>query len=71
MEKILVIDVEAKYTAVVGDNMMKFAYENNWSGIVVNVMSKAIQNTKEIDVTFALWHMPKKTIETKDGVLSM
>ena len=68
--KILVIDVEAKYTAVVGDNMMKFAYENNWSGIVVNGYVRDTKNTKEIDVgLFALGTCPKKTIETKDGVL--
>lgn len=68
--KILVIDVEAKYTAVVGDNMMKFAYENNWSGIVVNGYVRDTKNTKEIDVgLFALGTCPQKTIEAKDGVL--
>lgn len=68
--KIVVIDVGAQYTAVVGDNMMKFAYENNWAGLIVNGYVRDTKNTKEIDVgLFALGTCPKKTIEPSDGAL--
>ena len=68
--KILVIDVEAKYTAVVGDNMMKFALENNWAGLVLNGYVRDTKNTKEIPVgLFALGTCPSKTIEPQEGAL--
>jgi len=53
--QIAVVDVEAKFTAVVGDNLMKFAHENNWAGIIINGYVRDTKNTKEIDVgLFAL-----------------
>jgi len=68
--KILVIDVEAKYTAVVGDNMMKFALDNGWAGMVVNGYVRDTKNTKEINVgLFALGTCPKKTMEAREGAL--
>lgn len=68
--KIVVIDVGAQYTAVVGDNMMKFAHDNHWAGLVVNGYVRDTKNTKEIDVgLFALGTCPQKTIEPCDGAL--
>ncbi len=68
--KIVVIDVGAQYTAVVGDNMMKFALENNWAGMVVNGYVRDTKNTKEIGVgLFALGTCPCKTIEPDEGEL--
>lgn len=68
--QIAVVDVDAKYTAVVGDNLMKFAFENNWAGIVINGYVRDTKNTKEIDVgLFALGTCPKKTMEVKEGSL--
>ncbi len=68
--QIAVVDVDAKYTAVVGDNLMKFAYENNWAGIVINGYVRDTKNTKEIDVgLFTLGTCPKKTMEVKEGSL--
>lgn len=68
--QIAVVDVDAKYTAVVGDNLMKFAYENNWAGIVINGYVRDTKNTKEIDVgLFALGTCPKKTMELAEGSL--
>ncbi len=68
--KIVVIDVDAQYTAVVGDNMMKFAYENGWAGLVVNGYVRDTKNTKEIKVgLFALGTCPCKTMEPQEGVL--
>lgn len=68
--QIAVVDVDAKYTAVVGDNLMKFAFENNWAGIIINGYVRDTKNTKEIDVgLFALGTCPKKTMEVKEGSL--
>lgn len=68
--QIAVVDVEATYTAVVGDNLMKFAFENNWAGIIINGYVRDTKNTKEIDVgLFALGTCPKKTMEVKEGSL--
>ena len=68
--KIVIVDVEGKYTAVVGDNLMKFAHDNHWAGIIVNGYVRDTKNTKEIDVAlFALGTCPKKTIEPQEGTL--
>ena len=68
--KIVVVDVDAQYTAVVGDNLMKFALDNGWSGMVINGYVRDTKNTKEIDVgLFALGTCPKKTMEVKEGSL--
>lgn len=68
--KVVVVDVHANYTAVVGDNLMKFAFDNHWAGIVVNGYVRDTKNTKEIDVgLFALGTCPRKTMEPSDGIL--
>jgi len=68
--QIAVVDVDANYTAVVGDNLMKFAHENNWAGIIINGYVRDTKNTKEIDVgLFALGTCPKKTMEPGEGSL--
>ena len=68
--QIAVVDVDATYTAVVGDNLMKFAFENNWAGIIINGYVRDTKNTKEIAVgLFALGTCPKKTMEVKEGSL--
>ena len=68
--QIAVVDVSGLYTAVVGDNLMKFAYENNWAGILINGYVRDTKNTKEIDVgLFALGTYPKKTMVAQDGTL--
>lgn len=68
--KIVVVDVDAQYTAVVGDNLMKFALDNNWAGMVINGYVRDTKNTKEIGVgLFALGTCPKKTMEVCEGNL--
>ena len=68
--QIAVVDVSGIYTAVVGDNLMKFAYENNWAGILINGYVRDTKNTKEIDVgLFALGTYPKKTMVAQEGTL--
>ncbi len=66
--RVAVVDVGANFTAVVGDNLMKFAFENGWAGIVINGYVRDTKNTKEIDVgLFALGTCPKKTMEADNG----
>ena len=49
----VVVDVDAAYYAVVGENLMKFARQNNYAGIVVNGY---IRDTFQIrDIPVALY----------------
>jgi regulator of ribonuclease activity A len=66
--RICVVDVAAKYVAVVGDKLMGFALENNWTGIIVNGYVRDITNTRSIDVgLWALGTCPKKAPITNSG----
>ena len=59
--KIVVVDAENEYFAVVGDNLAKFAVDNNYEGLIVNGYVRDITNTKNIPVgLFALGTCPKK-----------
>jgi len=51
--RIAVVDVNAAYYAVVGENLMKFALENNWKGILINGYVRDTQITATIPV--GLW----------------
>jgi regulator of ribonuclease activity A len=60
--RVVVVDVEANYNAVVGDNLMKFAHENGWSGIIIHGYVRDIAITRTIPVgLFALGTCPKKS----------
>jgi regulator of ribonuclease activity A len=50
---IAVVDVGGAHCAVVGDNLMGFARDNNWAGIVVNGYVRDTYITKNIPV--GLW----------------
>ena len=50
---IAVVDVGGVHCAVVGDNLMGFARDNNWAGIVVNGYVRDTYITKTIPV--GLW----------------
>jgi regulator of ribonuclease activity A len=59
--RVCVVDVDAKYVAVVGDNLMGFAKQNNWAGILVNGYVRDIETTRNIEVgLLALGTCPKK-----------
>jgi regulator of ribonuclease activity A len=59
---VAVVDVNADYCAVVGENLMKFAARNNWAGIVVNGYVRDIHITKTLPVAlFALGTCPYKS----------
>jgi regulator of ribonuclease activity A len=66
--KVVVVDVEKAYFAVVGENLMKFAHQNNYAGIIINGY---IRDTFQIDnipvALYALGTCPRKYIPTTQG----
>lgn len=71
-QKVCVVDVDAKYVAVVGDKLMGFAKQNNWTGIIVNGYIRDTQNTKNIDVgLIALGTCPKKAPIQNSGEIGL
>ncbi len=70
--RVCVVDVDAKYVAVVGDKLMGFAKQNNWAGIVVNGYVRDIQTTTNIEVgLIALGTCPKKAPIQNSGEIGL
>jgi regulator of ribonuclease activity A len=66
--KVVVVDVAQEYYAVVGDNLMRFALDNNWAGLIVNGYVRDIAQTKTFPVgLFALGTCPRKYIPQTSG----
>lgn len=66
--KIVVVDVENEYFAVVGENLMKFAHENNYEGIIVNGFIRDTFQIKDIPVAlFARGTCSRKYIPVTQG----
>lgn len=65
---IVVVDVEKEYFAVVGENLMKFAKQNNYEAIIVNGYIRDTEQIKDIDVgLYALGICPRKYIPKTEG----
>jgi regulator of ribonuclease activity A len=61
--KVVVVDVEQEYFAVVGENLMKFAHQNNYAGIVINGYVRDTFQITDIPVAlYALGTCPRKSI---------
>lgn len=59
--KVVVVDVDQAYFAVVGENLMKFAHKNNYAGIVINGYVRDTFQITDIPVAlYALDTCPKK-----------
>jgi len=70
--KIVVVDVDMKYYAVVGDNLMKFASDNKYEGIIVNGYVRDTIATKEFQVgLLAKGTCPKKYIPVQAGEINV
>lgn len=70
--KVVVVDVDKKYYAVVGDNLMKFASDNKYAGIIVNGYVRDTVNTKDFNVgLFAIGTCPKKYIPVQEGQINV
>ena len=61
--KVVVVDVAQEYYAVVGENLMKFANNNNYSGIIINGYIRDTFQITDIPVAlFALGTCSRKAI---------
>ncbi len=70
--KVVVVDVDKKYYAVVGDNLMKFASDNKYAGIIVNGYVRDTVNTKDFNVgLLAIGTCPKKYIPVQEGQINI
>ena len=66
--KVVVVDVNREYYAVVGENLMKFAQTNNYAGIIVNGYVRDAFQIKDIPVVlYALGTCPRKAIPVTRG----
>ena len=66
--KVVVVDVEQAYYAVVGENLMKFAHQNDYAGIIVNGYIRDTAQIREIPVAlYALGTCPRKYIPATGG----
>jgi len=62
------VDVDQEYFAVVGENLMKFAHKNNYSGIVINGYIRDTFQIKDIPVAlYALGTCSRKSIPVTSG----
>jgi regulator of ribonuclease activity A len=69
--KIVVVDVQGDYCAVVGDKLMGFAHKNNFAGIVVNGYVRDTLTTATIPVAlYALGTYPFKSQKKADAELN-
>lgn len=66
--KVVVVDVDQEYFAVVGENLMKFAHQNNYAGIVVNGYIRDTFQITDIPVAlYALGTCSRKSIPVTSG----
>ena len=66
--KVVVVDVNQEYFAVVGENLMKFAHKNNYAGIVVNGYIRDTFQITDIPVAlYALGTCSRKSIPVTSG----
>ena len=66
--KVVVVDVNQAYFAVVGENLMKFAHQNNYVAIIVNGYIRDTFQIKDIPVAlYALGACPRKYIPVTSG----
>ena len=66
--KVVVVDVDQAYYAVVGENMMKFAHKSNYAGIIVNGYVRDVSLISDIPVAlYALGTCSRKYIHATSG----
>jgi regulator of ribonuclease activity A len=67
--RVAVVDVEQKFCAVVGDNLMGFAAKNGWAGIVINGYVRDTKITRTIDSgLFAIGVCPKRSSKRASSI---
>ncbi len=66
--KVVVVDADKAYYAIVGENLMKFAYDSGYAGIVVNGYIRDTKQIKAIPVAlYALGTCSRKSIPITQG----
>jgi len=66
--KVVVVDSEQAYYAIVGENLMKYAQKNGYTGIIVNGYIRDTHQIKNIPVAlYALGTCSKKFIPETSG----
>ncbi|MFK7996197.1 MAG: ribonuclease E activity regulator RraA [Granulosicoccus sp.] len=66
--KVVVVDSEQAYYAIVGENLMKFALASGYAGIIVNGYIRDTFQIKDIPVAlYALGTCPRKSIPVTRG----
>lgn len=66
--KVVVVDVDQAYYAVVGEKLMQFAQQNNYAGMVINGYIRDTVQIKDIPVAlFALGTCSRKYIPATKG----
>ena len=66
--KVVVVDADKAYCAIVGENLMKFAHKNEYAGIIVNGYVRDTEQIKDIPVAlYALGTCPRKSIPVTQG----
>jgi regulator of ribonuclease activity A len=70
--KVVVVDVDREYYAVVGENLMKFAHKNHYAGIVINGYVRDTVQIADIPVAlYALGTCSRKSIPVTECVRGM
>ena len=70
--KVVVVDVDAEYYAVVGENLMKFANNNHYAGMVINGYVRDTQQIEDIPVAlYALDTCPRKYMTPLAGEVNV
>lgn len=66
--KVVVVDADQAYYAIVGENLMKFAQARGYAGIIVNGYVRDTWQIKDIPVAlYALGTCPRKYIPVTQG----
>ncbi len=69
-DKIVVVDVNASYCAVVGDTLMGYAHKHNWAGIIVNGYVRDTHETKKIEAgLWAIGTCPMKSAKKSPSII--
>jgi len=70
--KVVIVDVNMRYFAVVGDNLMKFASDNKYEGIIVNGYVRDTVTTREFDIgLIAKGTCPRKYIPVQEAQINV
>ncbi len=66
--KVVVVDADQAYYAIVGEMLMKYAHENGYAGIIVNGYIRDTEQIKDIPVAlYALGTCSRKSIPVTQG----